>query len=182
MFNSLKHTSKTSVREIWCWNDSCWEISVQSYSTIPAKSLGTPSKNTRIIRNLWKTPCVSLLPCLYDTVLVTALPLPLPSNVESACNNSGCEGRFTSTSHSGWSGMREFAGVLRQDCRWISRLDWNPRVAIWFYSCSNERFTFTRYCLLFCTWYFKKFWVCKKPPRVTIPMNAIRRSQGWSEF
>ena len=49
-------------------------------------------------------PCVSLLLCLYHAVLVTALPPPTPSNVESACNDSGCEGPFKSTFHWGWRG------------------------------------------------------------------------------
>ena len=70
-------------------------------------------------------PCVSLLHCLYRTVLVTVFLPPPPSNVESACNDSGCEGPFKSTLHWGWRvGMREFAVFLRkcpktfgQDCR-----------------------------------------------------------------
>ena len=88
-----------------------------------SKVLGAPGKNTHKIGHLWKMPCVSLLLCLYHTVLVTALPLPLPSNVESTCNDSGWEGPFKSTLHWGWRGDARICGVLRkcpkifgQDC------------------------------------------------------------------
>ena len=86
------------------------------------KSLGHPTKMCKI-RNLWKTPRVSLLPFLYDTVLVTVLPPHPPSNVESACNDSGCEGRFESTLHGVGGEMRGFERFLQkcpksfgQDC------------------------------------------------------------------
>ena len=89
------------------------------------KVLGTPGKNTRKIGHLSKMPCVRLLLCLCHTVLVTALPPPTPSNVESACNDSWCEGPFKSKLHCGWRGIREFAVFLRkcpktfgQDCRY----------------------------------------------------------------
>ena len=57
-------------------------------------------------------PCVSLLLCLYHTVLVTTLPPPTPSNVESACNDSWCEEPFKSTLHWGWRGDAQICGVL----------------------------------------------------------------------
>ena len=57
-------------------------------------------------------PCVSLLLCLYHTVLVTALPHPTPSNVESACSDSGCEEPFKSTLHWGWRGDARICGVF----------------------------------------------------------------------
>ena len=86
------------------------------------KVLRTPNKMCKI-RNLWKTPRVSLLPFLYDTVLVTALPPHPPSNVESPCNDSGCEGRFESTLHGVGGEMRGFERFLQkcpksfgQDC------------------------------------------------------------------
>ena len=57
-------------------------------------------------------PCVSLLLCLYHTVLVTALPPPTPSNVESACSDFGCEEPFKSTLHWGWRGDARIGGVF----------------------------------------------------------------------
>ena len=57
-------------------------------------------------------PCVSLLLCLYQTVLVTALPPPTPSNVESAYNDSGCEGPFKTTLHWGWRGDAQISGAF----------------------------------------------------------------------
>ena len=57
-------------------------------------------------------PCISLLLCLYHTFLVTALPPPTPSNVESACNDSGCEGPFKSTLHWGWRRDPQICGVF----------------------------------------------------------------------
>ena len=57
-------------------------------------------------------PCVSLLLCLYRTVLVTALPPHTPSNVESACNDSWCEEPFKSTLHWGWRGDVRICGVF----------------------------------------------------------------------
>ena len=59
-------------------------------------------------------PCVSLLLCLYHTVLVTALPPPTPSIVESACNDSGCEEPFKSTLHWGWRGDARICGVFEK--------------------------------------------------------------------
>ena len=76
------------------------------------KVLGTPGKTTRKIGHLRKMPCVSLLLCLYHTVLVTALPPPTPSNVESACNDSWCEGPVKSTLHWGWRGDARICGVF----------------------------------------------------------------------
>ena len=74
-----------------------------------------------------KTSCVSLLLCLYHTVLVTALPPPFPSNVESACNDSGCEAfQGASNQHciGDEGGMGEFDKFLQkcpktfgEDCR-----------------------------------------------------------------
>ena len=51
-----------------------------------------------------------------------SLPSPSsPSNVESVCNDSGCEERFKSTLHSGWTaGMREFN--LQCFCESVPRL------------------------------------------------------------
>ena len=75
------------------------------------KSLGHPEK-TRKIGHLRKMPCVSLLLCLYHTVLVTALPPPTLCNVESTCSDSGCEGPFKSTLHWGWRGDAQICGVF----------------------------------------------------------------------
>ena len=85
------------------------------------KFLGHPGKNTRKIGYLWKMPGVSLLLCLYmyHTVLVTALPLSLLSNLESACNDSGCEGPFISTLH---GGRRGGCANLRCFCESVPRL------------------------------------------------------------
>ena len=77
-----------------------------------AKSPWDTRKNMRKIGHLWKMPCVSLLLCLYHTVLVTALPPPTPSNIESACNDSGCEEPFKSTLHWGWRGDARICGVF----------------------------------------------------------------------
>ena len=57
-------------------------------------------------------PCVSLLLCLYHTGLVTALPPPTPSNVESACSDSGCGRPFKSTLDWGWRGDARICGVF----------------------------------------------------------------------
>ena len=51
--------------------------------------------------------------------LVTALPPPPPSNVESACDDSGCEGRFKSTLNRGVE--RECAN-LQGFCESVSTL------------------------------------------------------------
>ena len=81
-------------------------------------------------------PCVSLLLCLYHTVLVTALPPPTPSNVESACNDSGCEGPFKLTLLiEGGGGMREFEmfwgkcpKTFGQDCTFELTISWDKRL------------------------------------------------------
>ena len=39
-------------------------------------------------------------------------PPPTPCNVESACNDSGCEGPFKSTLHWGWRGDARICGVF----------------------------------------------------------------------
>ena len=56
--------------------------------------------------------CLRVLLCLYHAFLVTALPPPPPSNVESACNDSGCEGPLKSTLHSGWRGNAQICCVF----------------------------------------------------------------------
>ena len=49
---------------------------------------------------------------------------PPTSNVESAYNDSGCEGRFKSTLHSGWRGNARICGVCvlkPRQLAWMSR-------------------------------------------------------------
>ena len=74
-------------------------------------------------------PCVSLLLCLCDTVLVTALPLPPQAMLKAPAMILGVKG--PSNQHcigGGGGGMREFAVFLQkcpktfgQDCRFLNR-------------------------------------------------------------
>ena len=78
------------------------------------KVLGTPEKNTRKIRHLRNMPCVSLLLCLYYTILVIALPFLRQAMLKAPAMILGVKGASKQHCIVGGGGMHEFTVFLRK--------------------------------------------------------------------